>query len=107
MIYFVWTGKAVQDRGKELREFAIAMTKIGQKYAPEDVLSYEMVSNLTGNRTQVHLVAKCNSLSAFEAFQKKWKTDKDWIATAKKYFEDSPSPIAQGSAQIYEVQDLG
>ena len=106
MIYFVWTGTPVQGKGAELRESVKAMTKAAQKYVPNDIESCEMISNVTGDRNQFHVVTKFRSLSAWESYNEKVKNDKDFAAAVKKYTEASPMPIPGASGQLYLVEDL-
>lgn len=105
MIYFVWTGKAVQDRGAEFREFVNGMVKVLQKYVSDDLISCEKVLNMTGNRTQAHVVCKYRSLSAKDSVDAKFAKDKDWLALMKKN-TDLPNPIAQASGQFYRVEEV-
>lgn len=105
MIYFVWTAEGIPGRGRELLELVKTLTKIGQKYVPDDIISSELLHHVTGDRNKLHLVIKSRSLSAYESYFEKAKNDKDFQAAFKKYYEAVPGPIPGASGQIFRVDE--
>lgn len=106
MVYFVYTMRAIEGQAEALQKLAKTMTKAAQKYVPEDLVSFEKVSNITGDRTQIHLVSKARSLSAWESAFEKTQKDKAFAAAMKKYTEEVKTPGWVASGQFYRVDEV-
>ena len=78
MIYRVRTLTVIPEKKKAYQELIVrAATHLSEQYAGVQV---EILENIAGSLRQLHMVTRCDSLAALEAYEKDRQTDADWQA---------------------------
>ena len=101
MVYVVWTGKGVRGKGgaacvKEVAQYFRSQYK-------DSLISFEAVSNVTGDRDTVHMIGKYESTAKWALWDKKAMKDEKFAEILKKH--DFGQLFVGSSLQIYEVLD--
>ena len=83
MIYRVRTINLDLGKTTEAKQLTTkAATYISRNYAD---ITVEVLENVTGSLHQIHMVTRCNSLGALEAYEEKRQTDPKWQALLEEW----------------------
>ena len=78
MIYRVRTMTLIPAKAAAVREVAVrAAAYVNERYPGIHV---EILENISGPNDQIHMVTRCDSLAALEAYEEQRKTDAGWNA---------------------------
>ena len=83
MIYRVRTLDLIADKKSAATEVACSAAAYATKHFPG--IEVEVLENISGSLHHIHMVTRCESLAALEAYEAKRQTDAGWLGLLEAF----------------------